>query len=256
MQDVFSFAKDDIRQIEKDGWAAPTSNRQKVEYLVVCAQICFGYFHYYYDSTIFRPDVAATLGVPRVVLKESRANEIMKNLYTGLRAVYEMRSPLLANEHLDIMLDALRALNKSATIPIVSIVEDLHSPTKEEGAEVAGGEVGKVEGAGSKEEGAEKAAQTEYFKDVPTSKLVTMFAEDAEVIKTADDEFQSFISRLDEIPSRLDNLLDTDVRFEPLLTRLINHIRSSIHVVVHGTEYTKFVDDNATKTSIWIIKVK
>lgn len=268
MQDIFLFSKDEIRQIEKNGWAAPTSNRQKVEYMIVCAQICFGYFHYYFDTTIFRPDVAATLGVPRVMMKESRANEIMRQLYTGLRSIYEMRSPLLSNEHMDIMLAALKALNKAATVPIVSFVEDIHSPAKDmvEGGGDGGNNGEKKEEAGESKEGdnagkgndssdKKMVEEKEYFKDVPLTKLVQMFTEDEEVIKTADDEFQSFISRINDVPARLENLMEVDVRFEPLLTRLINHIRSSIRIVVHGTEYTKFMDDNATKTSIWIIKV-
>jgi hypothetical protein len=48
--DVFVFARDEIRQIEKNGWEHANSHRQKIEYMVTCAMIIGGFFDRYYDS--------------------------------------------------------------------------------------------------------------------------------------------------------------------------------------------------------------
>jgi hypothetical protein len=65
--DVFAFAKDDLRQIEKNGWESVNSNRQKVEYMLVCCEILQGYFSIYYDHTIFKSEIGqVAIGVERM----------------------------------------------------------------------------------------------------------------------------------------------------------------------------------------------
>lgn len=51
--DVFVFARDEIRQIERNGWENPSSNRQRLEYMITCAMIIGGFFDRYYDPGIF-----------------------------------------------------------------------------------------------------------------------------------------------------------------------------------------------------------
>ena len=124
--DVFTFAKDDLRQIEKNGWAAATSSRQKVEYMLVCAMIVHGYFDLYFDTAVFRPEVGQASAVERVHIREKKAYEMMNGMFFKMRSIYEMQSPLLAKEHQELLFKALVALNEANPNKIVIAVENVH----------------------------------------------------------------------------------------------------------------------------------
>jgi hypothetical protein len=126
-QDIFTFSQDELRQVEKNGLSSPTTHRQKLEYMIVCAKIVYGYFEFYFDRTIYRADMSSSaIGVARMQLKESQCNEIIRNIFSGIKGVYDMQSPILDSDHQDILYKALLALNVSASEPIVAYVEKLH----------------------------------------------------------------------------------------------------------------------------------
>jgi hypothetical protein len=125
--DIFVFAKDELRQIEKNGWSASTSHRQKIEYMIVCVMIIRGYFSFYYDSTIFKPDVGTGAnGIERVTMKESVGLALMKLIFERIKILYEMRSPLLSKEQQAHFYHALVALNDCVVVKFVAKVENLH----------------------------------------------------------------------------------------------------------------------------------
>jgi len=103
-QDVFMFAKDELRQVEKNGLIAPTTHRQRLEYMIVCAKIVYGYFEFYFDSSVYRSDMGlSTIGVDRMQLKESQCNEIIRTIFSGMKGIYDMQSPILDSDHQDIL---------------------------------------------------------------------------------------------------------------------------------------------------------
>ena len=127
-EDVFTFAKEDLRAIEKRGWDHADSNRQRVEYVVVCTMIIHGYFSYYYDNSIFKIEVGqANVGVEKVQIKEFHAQEIIKSLFQKIGSIYEMLSPLLTFEHHNLLHECLVSLNNAAKEPFVAAVEDIHT---------------------------------------------------------------------------------------------------------------------------------
>lgn len=127
-QDVFAFAKDELRQIEKNGWENPNSNRQKIEFMIVCAKIINAYFSAYYDYTIFKLEIGGqiAIGVERLTIKENQANDIIKSIYLKISAIYEMLSPLLPEEHHIILFQTLCTLNQASKEQIVASVDNLH----------------------------------------------------------------------------------------------------------------------------------
>ncbi len=235
-QEVFTFAKDDLRQIEKNGWEAPTSSRQKVEYMVVCCMVVRGYFELYFDQTVFRPEVGQTSSVERVQIREKKAYEMINSLYFKIRSIYEMMSPLLAKEHHEVMFYAMCALNEANPAKIVAVVENLHDASSED---LYGSHLDKK---GQREE--EKLR--EFVGYVNDSSAIT---DDLE------DEAQEFITKLEKLPHLDDQTHEeADVRFEPLLKKLVDHIKASINVVVLGEEVIKSITPEATKTNKWLIK--
>lgn len=241
-QDVFTFAKDDLRSIEKNGWDAPTSCRQKIEYMLVNAMIVESYFTAYYDHTIFKPEAGqATPGVERMQLKEPQANMLIQNLYSRVVALYEMLSPLLAVDHHKILHGTLVALNNAAKEKLIADVPNLHDTHMQQAKEYA--EDGNKTTSKSFEEFLQCLHQNEYVQ------------------KLVDKQIQCFIDNIEKLPWKASVVVSglvakaIDVRFEPLVERLVCHVRGCIQIVVHGDDTIKFMDPSSTKTCIWVLRI-
>jgi hypothetical protein len=87
--DIFIFARDEIRQIEKNGWEHPNSNRQRIEYMITCAMIVGGFFQHYYDPGEFLLPIAYVfkIGLILVCLQQSSGlTRVIRRALTGLRS--------------------------------------------------------------------------------------------------------------------------------------------------------------------------
>jgi hypothetical protein len=234
-QDVFTFAKDELRQIEKNGWDYPTSNRQKIEFMLVNAMIVEAYFHYYYDFTIFKPDFGqVAVGVERIQMKEYQGNEIIHSLYQKIHAIYEMMSPLLAPEHHALLYDSLKILNDCSKEKIVAEVENIHD--------------GFLKAAQEYQAGDEQVLNKSY------DRFVEALNKCDSVKKSSEEQIQHFLEKIEQLPWKT-SPEKSDVRFEPFVEKLVSHVRSCVQVVIHGDDSIKFMNPNATKTSIWILKM-
>jgi hypothetical protein len=229
--DVFAAAKDELRQIEKNGWEAATSHRQLLEYMIVITQITHGFFFYYYDSSMFRPDVGQTRGIVRIQMKESRANEIMRGLFVVIQSIYNVQSPLLSQDHYVILFNTLCALNTAGIVPFVSSVEDIHSSS-----------------SFLVDNDHHNKSNKKFDQFLSTIKV------DNDTKESIENEVQHFISKLENLPFK-DEGADSLLRLDPILTNLIDHITGTVEIVVHGDEVTKHVDENCTKTAIWLIRM-
>ena len=229
--EVFSFAKDDLRQIEKNGWAASSSSRQKVEWVIVCAMITHGYFKYYFDATVFRPEVGQASVVERVHIREKKAYEFINGLFFKIRSVYEMQSPLLDVEHQEVLYNAMCALNNASATKIVITVENLHESVVVQGETHSGRE------------------------EVALRRFLSAIADHQHIAEMLSDETQEFIAKIEKLPRIDDATSSSDVRYEALLKRIIAHIGGSIQTQVHGEEVVKFIDEQATRTNLWFIRM-
>eukprot|EP00605_Chrysophyceae_sp_TOSAG23-4_P000595 GSChrysophyteH1.ASY1.ANO1.672.1 assembled CDS len=220
---------------EKNGWAATTSCRQKVEWMIVCAQMVYGYFGLYFDNTVFRPEVGQASNVERVNIREKRAYELINNIFFKIRSVYEMQSPLLATEHQAHLYDALCALNDANPNKIVIQVENLHSHV----------ETGEIY-----DEAVKSAREETKLRE-----FIAAIRDNEDVAELLESETQDFIAKLEKLPRVADTSVSSDVRYEVLLTRIVNHIGDSIQTHVLGDEVVKFIDEKVTRTNIWFIKI-
>jgi len=230
--DIFMFSKEELRMVEKNGWGSPAVHRQKIEYMIVCARIVGGYFEHYYDRTIFKSANVATIGVELMTIKEGRANEVIKNLYINIFSIYEMQSPVLTKNHQKQLYDTLVALNRAHITPLASSVENFHDVTAE-------------------------FEENINYVEVTDEKFDAFF----ETVKTSDDlkadadsQTQNLIDKLNSLPKK-DDLCESDIRFEPLVLKLVRHIQGCVQIVVHGDETIKLMSARCTESSIWIIKL-
>ncbi len=234
-QDVFTFAKDELRQIEKNGWDAPSSNRQKIEYMIVNAMLVESYFSAYFDRTVFKPEIGQTApGVERVNIKENQGNEIIKSLFVKIMAIYEMLSPLLQPDHHEILYKTLVILNDAAKEKIVNVVENIHESFLKSAQEYD-------------VEGGDKLGKA--FED-----FVNELNGSEDIKAIVDDQIQHFIEKIEHIPWKA-QAVGAAVAFEPLVDKLVHHVRGCVKMIIHGEDSMKYMDVGPTKTSIWILKM-
>ncbi|RYG69663.1 hypothetical protein EON64_02170, partial [archaeon] len=236
-QDVFTFAKDDLRSIEKNGWEAPSSCRQRVEYMLVNAMIVQAYFSSYFDYTIFKPESGQVApGVERMQLKEAQAVSIIRSLFAKVQATYEILSPLLSAEHHEVLFGTLVALNGALKEKMVAQVANLHDDFLKASKEYAADE-NKIPGK-SFEEFLHSLNGNEEIKDFVSNQM------------------QGFIANIEKLPGRNDpSASPTQLRFDGLIERLVQHVRGCVQVVLYGEDTIKFIEAPATKTSIWVLKL-
>ena len=115
-----------MRQIEKNGWDHPTSERQKIEYAVWAARTIASFFYYYFDRSLFKIQNQIQ-GFDRISLRESQISDIVRNIFQRLKEVYEMQSPLLSHEQHKHFYDSLEIMNTKLSTPIVAEVKRLHA---------------------------------------------------------------------------------------------------------------------------------
>jgi hypothetical protein len=233
--EIFSFGKDDLRQIEKNGWGHSSSCRQKVEWMIVCAMMVQGYYGLYFDTSLFRPEVGQTGNVERVQIREKKAYELINNTFFKLRSVYEMQSPLLALEHQAVLYGALVALNDANPNKIVLTVENLHET-------VDGGMEGYESVTAAKEE-------------TKLREFIAAIQDNEDISDLLSEETQEFITKIENLPREADSTSESDVRYEALLRRIIAHIGGSIQTHTLGDETVKYIDEKSTLTNIWFIKI-
>eukprot|EP01031_Cornospumella_fuschlensis_P031175 gene31175-37679_t len=236
-QDVFAFAKDDLRSIEKNGWEAPSSCRQRLEYMLVNAMIVQAYFSSYFDYTIFKPESGqAAPGVERIQLKEAQAVSIIRSLFAKVQQTYEVLSPLLSAEHHEVLFEALVALNSALKEKMVVEVTNLHDDflkaTKEYNAD-------------------ENKMPGKSFEE-----FLVILNDNEEIKGFVNNQMQGFIANIEKLPWKKDpSASPTQLRFDGLIERLVQHVRGCIQVVLYGEDTIKFIEAQATKTSIWVLKL-
>ena len=235
-EEVFAFAKDELRQIEKNGWSAPTSNRQKIEYMIVCAMIVNGYFSKYYDPSIFKPDIGQSLvGVKRVEMKEMQANELIKSLYSKITLIYEMVSPLLSETHHTQLFNTLVTLNEQSKVKFVANVSNLHERFLKSDAEYA-------------------LENNVNDADAAFNRFITSLSTNKDIESYASEQLTNFVNTLESLPWKSSPSV-ADVRFEPLIEKIVSHIRFTIQVANQGDEIVKSISPEGTATAKWMLEI-
>ena len=224
---VLNYAKDDVRIVEKLGWEDEQVSRLKIEYIITCIRIAGGFFARYYDPQSFRyNDKSSTTG-EKVDISLAQVNDLILALFMKIKDLYDLDSPRLSADTKATIFSALEALNNKASKIIINNLQP--NTTLQVATNDALNSEGKL------------IAKYNEFLDAIEA--------DDEIKKKTETENVAFISLIESLPSVRDKS-ESDVRYETLLSKLIQSIRDSISI--DGEE--KRMDSRDTKTATWTVR--
>jgi hypothetical protein len=237
--DVFSSAKDELRKVERNGWV---SNRQQIEYIVVCAMIVKGFFGEYYDPATFEQEQELNMKQSSSALRPILPNvkQIIDQLFTLLKGLYELDSPVLSKEHKSYFFVSLEALSKAKGIVMTQYVDVIDS----------------------KESNIQKMLNEREETDRLEHRMFRMKRSFVSELKASDkvrdilkDEFHEIIKKIQSLPLVSDQTSTSTIRYEVLLKKFVDHIKGGIQIDARSSGQEKILSPEWTKTSIWVIKM-
>ena len=242
--DILSTAKDDLRNVERNGWSAPTVSRRKMEYIMVCIMIVKGFFRVYFDPVVFRREHTATFGSQsnQLTLSMRQIDGMITTLFDLIRGVYEMDSPILSQGHKQMVWNALEALSKARDIKLTDCVTNTHTEGQKSELEMS------LLAMQDKDR-----QENEMCRNLKT--FMKYLEEHDSVTALLKSEFQSMIDKLASVPRVIDTTSTSTVRYEPLLKKLVDHFKGSVAVIVHSSGKEKYMSPRVTKTAIWLIRM-
>ena len=226
---VMTYAKDDMRLVEKLGWEDEQVSRVKIEYIFTCIQIAGGFFSRYYDPQSFRfNDKSSTTG-DKVDISLTQVNELILTLFTKFQELYDLDSPRLSTESKAAIFSAMESLNNKASKIIVSNLQPKTSLLQD---------------------AKNNSALTNESKLISKyNDFLDAIEADSELNQRAETENVAFISVIEALPS-VRIVAESDVRYETLLKKLIQSIRDSIQF----DKEQKQMSSRDTKTATWTVR--
>jgi hypothetical protein len=228
---VFKSATEELQKLAKGGWGAADLCKHNIEYMIVCAQMVGGFFGRYFDPATFRLDEKAVASPDYLQLSMEQVNKIIVKLFFAIRKTYELHSEFLSPAHILIICDAMEALNKSSSRIIASDIEkEIVLPS-------------------TSEVNVEETETTEVRVLTKYSEFLEILENNEDIQSSADNESIEFVTVLESLPFIADNL-DSDLRYEGLIKKLVSHIRENIRI----ENGEKRMDARCVKTTTWILK--
>lgn len=237
--EVFSTAKDELRKVERNGW---TSNRQTIEYIVVCVMIVKGFFVEYYDSTMFDQELVVNSKQSSNSLNPIRPNckQIIEHLFVLLKGLYELDTPVLSTEHKNYCFVALEALCKAKGIVMAQCVDIIDTNVTDIQKMLI------------------EREETDRLEHRMFDMKSTFMAElhSSEKVKgILNDEFYEIIHKIQSLPLVSDQTSTSTIRYEVLMKKFVDHIKGGIQIDARSSGHEKILNQEWTQTSIWIIKL-
>ena len=226
---VLTYAKDDMRLVEKLGWEDEQVSRVKIEYIFTCIQITGGFFSRYYDPQSFRFNDKSSANGDKVDISLTQVNDLILTFFTKFQELYDLDSPRLSAESKAAIYSAMESLNNKASKVIVSNLQPRTSLLQDAKNNSMLTNEGKL------------ISKYNEFLDAIEA--------DSELNQKAETENVAFISVIEALPSVRD-VAPSDVRYETLLKKLIQSIRDSIEI--DGEE--KRMSSRDTKTATWTVR--
>ena len=253
----------------------------------MCMMIIGAYFGSYYDVASFRGSDAAK-NAEKTKYSKSQASQMIVHFFHKIKEVYDLESPILSEEMKVMMRTTLEELKKQgskfihvALPPRPSTSDRKVSKTNQAAAAAAALAHSKTGPEGEKSLTSPRskgisgmlsprsASQVAPVKLAPApsspgkrspeeseQRLIGRYKEflstlgaDKSIQYKADNENVAFISILEGLPFIAD-AVESDVRYETLIRKLVFHIRENIKIVNNQ----KRMDSRVSKTSTWIIR--
>lgn len=234
--EVFAGGRDLLRQAERHGFDAPNVSRQSVEYVVVCVMIVYAFFKRYFDLAVFTREFN---NIPakgdKVSLSMKQIHELISSLFEKIQVLYELDSPVLAQSHKAYIYNALDTLCKIKNIKLApelrkSMISDMTGTTQ-------------------------SGKPTESIIHSHLKVFLSNLHNNMTVKEVLEEEFQSIISRIENIPRVADTLATRNVRYEPFIAKLVKHVKASIHVEQQHNSIKKSLNARCTASSIWMVRL-
>ena len=240
--DVLAAAKDEFRLVERNGWDAATSSRQKLEYIVACSMMVFGFFNMYYDAPSFTREHASTYGTTTnpLHMKQKEIDALIQRLFEVMLGMYQQDTPLLCHRHKKYIYDALESLANAKGVNLM----DFCSPFNTDDLTVI--EKSMVE--------LEETDRAEKMLMRRCASFLDKISESERCKELLEEEFQQIISKIQDLP-RSKDAGDATVRYEPFIKKLVDHVRGGIKIESNISGSLKFMSPRCTKTAVWIIKI-
>jgi hypothetical protein len=68
-------------------------------------------------------------------------------------------------------------------------------------------------------------------------------------------EYQTLIRKISQLPVAANTLSMSTVRYEPILKKLVDHVKGGTVIQAHSSGREKYLSERNTKTAIWVIKM-
>jgi hypothetical protein len=261
--DVVAELINDLEDIEELGVEGHDFSRQKIEYGITLITIVQGFFSRYYDASQLSivdndPDSEPLNLTPGVI------RELIMKLGYVIRQIDNINSCYLTGDMKEQIHDAVTVLDKSSgkfetshdEQSVMSGIEDDISRTRSRD-----GSRGGLRGASSKSlepptdprPSTAASAEEGGGGDDPTVDALLAFTEalkeDEGIMGGIREQPFDFIAKIENLPSGRDTESTAEVRLEPLITKLVSHVRDRMT----ATEEERRLDADSVDTTVWLI---
>ena len=254
---VFKQGVVDLTAINKFGSLESSDvPRQRMEYLVVCAMIVGAFFQFLYDPMKIKGEDIVSVD-DRVQLKIDEVNALIFELLELAAEILSLRCSFLSEEHKNYFVDCIDGMNKSAGRSVA--VADILAPEKTEtGKETSVDDSTHSDAVAIL--GPDDEDMVTDLRSPGKTAVEKKLTQKYEVFKAAlneseavqafsADQSQDFIRIIEKLPFLSEDVV-SDLRYEALIIKLVNHVRDSL--VVEETE--KRLNSRCSQTTTWIIR--
>ena len=265
---IFDEAYDALTIAEMEGLDSPKVSRQRIEYMLVCSMIASSFFSRYFDKTTFFLNEHST------VIKKAVFNDLIGSMFSALLKIYQSRFISLSSTHTKALYDTCDILSKVSPVNIqreLLTKAKLRSPTPSIIMNDAANDYATagysplISRKTANNSGTSKLISGANSRNSVKNNVVDLsragildayraFCDAISSGKRADDGMNASHMVFARIVERLPIVRDrvhSDVRLEPFLAKLVNHIRGGLEKMDNITR----MDPQYVKTSIWVLKM-
>lgn len=252
--DEISEIIEDLQAIEDIGVEAHQFSRQKIEYGVTLISIVQGFFSRYYDASHLTLVDNDPDSEPLNLTSES-IRELILRLAITLREINTIGSSYLPNDTKEQIREAIFILDKSSGkfdtrdvdgLVMSGVDNEIRSSKSRDSAKLA-----------STENTVDEAdANANEIKDGDLDPIVASLEiflkklkESAETMTSIKEQCFDFIAKIEELPSEKDGEAAGEIRLEPLISKLVVHVRE----LMTATEDERRLDPGSVDTTVWMI---
>ena len=233
---VLETARQDLIQIANNPFSDEVYDRDNLSYLLVCLRIIQGFFSRYYDPTNFRyAEVDITDISNDFHITSENIAALLSDLFTRIKAIYDLKSKFLSASDSHLIVEALQTLNL--------LISDV--------------DFGEEENKKIMFEKADPDDEEENQNDLEAlilEKLMefrTSLNNDEKLTEAIRKESIEFVGILDNVPFVNDLISDSELRYEPFIRKLVEHVSHSIEMVNNE----KYLNPRCTRSTKWMMKI-